>query len=91
MLGGGFGGLHTALRLASMDWEGSYRPRVTLVDQGDRFVFLPMLYELTTGEAACWEIAPLFEEVRHTAPITGVNVHWLKLGILSVGACKQWR
>ena len=39
------------------------RPRVTLVDQQERFVFLPMLYELATGSVACWEVAPPFEEV----------------------------
>ena len=64
ILGGGFGGLYTALRLSSLDWGEGPRPRVTLVDQSDRFVFLPMLYELTTGEAACWQVAPLFSEVR---------------------------
>ena len=36
---------------------------MTLVDRSDRFVFLPMLYEVTTGQASCWEVAPRFEEL----------------------------
>ena len=63
VLGGGFGGLYTALRLSKLDWGDAPRPRVTLVDQQDRFVFLPMLYEVTTGSASCWEVAPPFPEV----------------------------
>ena len=35
----------------------------TIIDQQDRFVFLPMLYEVTTGSASCWEVAPPFPEV----------------------------
>ena len=58
ILGGGFGGLYTALRLSTLDWGGGPKPRVTLVDRSDRFVFLPMLYEVTTGQASCWEVAP---------------------------------
>lgn len=56
VLGGGFGGLYTALRLSKLDWGDAPRPRVTLVDQQERFVFLPMLYEVATGAASCWEV-----------------------------------
>jgi NADPH-dependent 2,4-dienoyl-CoA reductase/sulfur reductase-like enzyme len=59
VLGGGFGGLYTALRLSKLDWGDAPRPRVTLVDQQERFVFLPMLYEVATGAASCWEVTPL--------------------------------
>jgi NADH:ubiquinone reductase (non-electrogenic) len=63
VLGGGFGGLYTALRLRSLDWSGGPTPRVTLVDKTDRFNFSPMLYELATGTATTWEVAPLYEEL----------------------------
>ena len=63
VLGGGFGGLYTALRLVSLDWSGGPRPRVTLVDRHERFAFSPMLYELATGTATCWEVAPLYEDL----------------------------
>ncbi len=61
ILGGGFGGLYTALALSKLTWETP--PDITLVDQRDRFVFLPLLYELVTGELQTWEIAPPYEEV----------------------------
>lgn len=63
ILGGGFGGLYTALRLTQFPWGEVGQPEITLVDQNDRFVFLPLLYELVTEEMADWEIAPRFEEV----------------------------
>lgn len=47
VLGGGFGGLYTALRLQKMPWRGR-RPVVTLVDKRDKFTFLPLLYEFAS-------------------------------------------
>ncbi|WGV26840.1 NAD(P)/FAD-dependent oxidoreductase [Halotia branconii] len=63
ILGGGFGGLYTALRLCQLPWESSQKPEIVLVDQSDRFLFSPLLYELLTGELQTWEIAPPFEEL----------------------------
>ncbi len=63
ILGGGFGGLYTALRLSALPWEKSERPEIVLVDQSDRFLFSPLLYELLTGELQSWEIAPSFSEI----------------------------
>lgn len=63
ILGGGFGGLYTALRLSQLPWEKSERPEIVLVDQDDRFLFTPLLYELLTGELQTWEIAPPFQEI----------------------------
>lgn len=63
ILGGGFGGLYTALRLIELDWEQSQKPEIVLVDQNDRFLFSPLLYELLTGEMQSWEIAPPYEEL----------------------------
>lgn len=63
ILGGGFGGLHTALRLSQLPWQSSQKPEIVLVDQSDRFLFSPLLYELLTGELQTWEIAPPFEEL----------------------------
>lgn len=59
ILGGGFGGLYTALRLTQLPWENSHKPEITLIDKSDRFLFSPLLYELMTGEMQTWEIAPL--------------------------------
>ncbi|HBL58065.1 MAG TPA: FAD-dependent oxidoreductase [Cyanobacteria bacterium UBA8803] len=81
ILGGGFGGLYTALRLSQFPWEKPQRPEIILVDRQDRFVFLPLLYELLTGELQTWEIAPPFEEllantgVRFTqATVAGIDI-----------------
>lgn len=63
ILGGGFGGLYTALRLIQFPWESSKKPEIILIDQHDRFLFAPLLYELVTGELQTWEIAPPFEEL----------------------------
>ncbi len=73
ILGGGFGGLYTALRLSQLSWEGFTRPEITLVDQNDRFVFLPLLYELLTRELETWEIAPPFEEL-----LSGTGIRFVK-------------
>lgn len=61
ILGGGFGGLYTALSLAKLP-----SPKLTpivLVDRNDRFLFTPLLYEKITGELETWEIAPKFTEL----------------------------
>ncbi len=81
ILGGGFGGLYTALRLSKLPWEGLAKPEIVLVDQSDRFVFCPLLYELLTGELQTWEIAPPFEEILqdtgvrfYQATVSGIDI-----------------
>jgi len=69
ILGGGFGGLYTALRLDSLPWEKAQKPEIVLVDQNDRFLFTPLLYELLTGELQTWEIAPSFNEILNNTNI----------------------
>ncbi|KAK8969013.1 hypothetical protein KSP40_PGU004797 [Platanthera guangdongensis] len=69
ILGGGFGGLYTALRLESLVWTDDKKPQVLLVDQSDKFVFKPMLYELLSGEVDPWEIAPSFKELLKSTSI----------------------
>jgi hypothetical protein len=63
VLGGGFGGLYTALRLEALPWPAGSAPRVTLVDRGERFVFKPLLYELLSGELSEEEVAPRYEDL----------------------------
>ncbi|MGK7921519.1 MAG: NAD(P)/FAD-dependent oxidoreductase [Trichodesmium sp.] len=69
ILGGGFGGLYTALRLIQFPWETSEKPEIVLIDQRDRFLFAPLLYELVTGELQTWEIAPPFAELFNNTDI----------------------
>ncbi|KAK4366352.1 hypothetical protein RND71_014232 [Anisodus tanguticus] len=63
IVGGAFGGLYTALRLESLVWPDDKKPQVVLIDQSERFVFKPLLYELLCGEVEAWEIAPQFSDL----------------------------
>lgn len=56
IIGGGFGGLFTALDVAGAG-------AVTLVSQEDHFLFTPMLYEYLSGEVEAWHIAPQYKEL----------------------------
>src|SRR6266704_1364723 len=56
ILGGGFGGLFSALNLAGAG-------DVTLVSDEDHFLFKPLLYEYLSGEVEAWHIAPRYEEL----------------------------
>jgi demethylphylloquinone reductase len=67
ILGGGFGGLYTALYLQR--FSGLRNCRVTLVDPKKHFLFTPLMYELVTGELQPWEIAPSFHNL-----LQGTNV-----------------
>src|SRR5207244_4574821 len=56
IVGGGFGGVFTAL-----DLTGS--GDVTLITSEDHFLFTPMLYEYLSGEVEAWHIAPYYKEL----------------------------
>jgi len=56
VVGGGFGGLFTALELAGTG-------KVTLISDDDHFLFTPMLYEYLSGEVEAWHIAPGYREL----------------------------
>ncbi|HSE18349.1 MAG TPA: NAD(P)/FAD-dependent oxidoreductase [Pyrinomonadaceae bacterium] len=71
ILGGGFGGLFTALELA-----GS--AAVTLVTDADHFLFTPMLYEYVSGEVEAWHIAPRYDE------LLDENVHCVQSAVTGV-------
>jgi len=61
IVGGGFGGLYTALSLRAL--AGSEPLHISLVEPNDRFVFLPLLYEVTVGEVSVDEAAPRFKDL----------------------------
>ena len=56
IVGGGFGGLFTALDLAGAG-------EITLISDQDHFLFAPMLYEYLSGEVEAWHIAPRYKEL----------------------------
>ncbi|HEY9647899.1 MAG TPA: NAD(P)/FAD-dependent oxidoreductase, partial [Chroococcidiopsis sp.] len=83
ILGGGFGGLYTALRLSTLAWDKPGKPEIVLIDQRDRFLFAPLLYELLTGELQTWEIAPPYTELLAN---TGIRFHQAQVSSLDLEA-----
>ena len=81
ILGGGFGGLYTALRLHQLIWEQGQKPEITLIDRQTNFVFTPLLYELITGEMQSWEIAPPFAEL-----LKGTDIRFVQGSVKQVAA-----
>ncbi len=77
IVGGGFGGLYTALALAGR----RQHPPLLLIEPNERFLFLPLLYELLSGELRSWEIAP-----RYDALLAGRGVAWLRDRVSGIDA-----
>ena len=77
VLGGGFGGLFTALNLTGAG-------ELTLVDDQDHFLFKPMLYEYLSGEVELWHIAPGFSELLNDVRIVRGAIQSIDLDSRSV-------
>jgi NADH dehydrogenase len=56
IIGGGFGGLFTALGVQDAG-------EVTLVSDEDHYLHTPMLYEYLSGEVEAWHIAPQYKDL----------------------------
>jgi NADH:ubiquinone reductase (non-electrogenic) len=69
IVGGGFGGLYTALNLCQFPWTAANRPEILLLNDERHFVFSPLLYELITGEMQSWEVAPSYEDLLADTPV----------------------
>ncbi|NJN01370.1 MAG: NAD(P)/FAD-dependent oxidoreductase [Leptolyngbyaceae cyanobacterium RM1_1_2] len=81
ILGGGFGGLYTAVYLQKFRATRRDRVKITLIDRDQQFLFTPLLYELITHELQTWEIAPFYQQLlAHTSvqfcqdSVQGVNL-----------------
>ena len=83
ILGGGFGGLYTALRLSQLPWN-ELKPQIFLVDQNDHFLFSPLLYELVTGELQSWEIAPPYSEL-----LANTEVRFIQSAVKKIDVAQQ--
>lgn len=75
IIGGGFGGLYTALALA----ERAGHPPIVLIEPRRRFLFLPLLYELLSGELQRWEVAPRYDTL-----LAGRGITWLQDRVLRI-------
>lgn len=72
VVGGGFGGLFTALDLTRAG-------DVTLVANEDHFLHTPLLYEYLSGEVEAWHIAP-----RYTELIGNDKVHFVQGAVTDI-------
>lgn len=68
--------MNAALTLQTLPWSESeagggkiekIEPRITLIDKSERFVFLPLLYELCVDDASVDEVAPTFRSLLNGA------------------------
>lgn len=69
IVGGGFGGLYTALYLQK--YRHLRQCSITLVEPRERFLFTPLLYEVLTEELLLWEVAPLY-----SALLANTHIQW---------------
>ena len=79
IVGGGFGGLYTALALA----RRRPQPSVLLIEPQERFLFLPLLYELLSDELRSWEVAPRYDSL-----LAGTGVAWLRDRVQAIDAAQ---
>ncbi len=80
VVGGGFGGLSTALNLA----KAAPALPVLLIEPQERFLFLPLLYELLSAELRRWEVAPRYREL-----LAGRGPVWLQDRVSSIDTNRQ--
>ncbi|MBE7381586.1 MAG: FAD-dependent oxidoreductase [Leptolyngbya sp. SIO1E4] len=73
VVGGGFGGLYTALYLHQRCRRARHPCHITLIEPRDHFVFTPLLYELLTDELKPWEIVP-----RYATLLQGTTIRHLQ-------------
>lgn len=76
IVGGGFGGLYTALQIRK---KLKAEDDVYLIDKKDSFVFLPLLYELCMGSAVDTEVAP-----KYSSLLANKNIKFIKGEAVSV-------
>ncbi|MBD2000077.1 NAD(P)/FAD-dependent oxidoreductase [Leptolyngbya sp. FACHB-541] len=86
ILGGGFTGLLTALHLCH---HRHSRP-IVLIEQADRFVFKPLLYELLSGEMSDSQVQPRYAKLLDCDGITfvqdtvqGIDLHQRQVKLAS--------
>lgn len=76
IIGGGFGGLYTALKLDDIS-KGNIA--ITLVDTKENFVFLPLLYELAIKTASEAEVAPKYDDL-----LKNSNIKFIKDAVKNI-------
>ncbi|MEO0756441.1 MAG: NAD(P)/FAD-dependent oxidoreductase [Cyanobacteria bacterium J06648_16] len=82
IVGGGFGGLYTAVYLQKYRHLRSCE--ITLIEPQDQFLFTPLLYEILTDELQLWEIAPTY-----SALVAGQNIRWRQDRAVDISLSRQ--
>ncbi len=73
IVGGGFGGLYTALHLNRHPQVKSGRWQLFLIEPKEHFLFTPLLYEMITGELQRWQIAPSYRQLLKETKVRFIN------------------
>ena len=79
IVGGGFGGLFTALALQRRQ-PGC---PIVLIEPRDRFLFQPLLYELLSDELQTWEVAPRYDQLLNN------SICWIQNTVVRIDQSSQ--
>ena len=79
IVGGGFGGLFTALALQRRQ-PGC---PIVLIEPRDRFLFQPLLYELLSEELQTWEVAPRYDQLLNN------GICWIQDNVVRIDQTSQ--
>jgi NADH dehydrogenase len=79
IVGGGFGGLFTALALQRRQPSCP----IVLIEPRDRFLFQPLLYELLSDELQGWEVAPRYDQLLNN------SVCWIQDTVVGIDQTSQ--
>lgn len=90
ILGAGFTGLFTALHLCNQ----RYPRQVVLIDQKERFIFKPLLYEFLSGEMNTNQVWPRYQELLDCSGVAFVQdtvqtIDLQQRGISQCHSCKS--
>ena len=80
VVGGGFGGLFSALAVTARLPD---RP-VVLIEPQEHFHFQPLLYELLSGEMQPWEVAPTYREL-----LSSRGICWIQDRVSQINLTNQ--
>ena len=79
IVGGGFGGLFTALALQRRQPNCP----IVLIEPRDRFLFQPLLYELLSDELQAWEVAPRYDQLLNN------GICWIQDSVVGIDQTSQ--
>ena len=79
IVGGGFGGLFTALALQRRQPACP----IVLIEPRDRFLFQPLLYELLSDELQTWEVAPRYDQLLNN------SICWIQDSVVGIDQTTQ--